>query len=53
MNTPSRAGVAAVAGLGLLLSFGSLAVTQTRPPVAKARPKETALTKDCPRGRLR
>jgi hypothetical protein len=45
MNKQSRAGVAAVAGLGLLLSFGSLAATQTQSPVAKARPKETTLTK--------
>ena len=45
MNKLSRAGAAAVAGLGLFLSFGSLAVTQTRPPVVKARPKEATLTK--------
>ena len=45
MKNQFRAGAAAVAGLGLLLSFGSLAVTQTRSPVVKAQPKETTLTK--------
>lgn len=45
MSKFSRAGVAAVAGLGLSLSLGSLAVTQTHSPVVKAQPKETTLTK--------
>lgn len=45
MKNFSRAGVAAVAGLGLFLSFGPPAGAQTSQPVAKTQPKETVVTK--------
>ena len=45
MNKQSRAAAAAVAGLCLFLSFGSLADTQTQSPISKTGQKEKVLTK--------